>query len=665
MEIKGYQSRVHITQVLPCQRDELSLDPEARFHHLINTSWLYDPFGDNSTYGVEFKISTCFSWEFFMWAKSAGEAKELGNALLLSLQEKYKGLDGQVSVYPLYSEYLEIERPLYEIIIPSNTPKKLQLLRKVINYYKAPRRIINMNMFILWKRDDLHNLPKPYRYMIKIFVSLSSNQETFMEFGKQEFALKSILRYLVSDMSIPPYNKVDYKLLSPLKWKEILMCNVFPERSKYEIERGLSMPVELLPTYIEPNKIDFTIPLDIPLQKPPILENRNLINLPTSKDDDNYIFFGNKLIDGVLSNEIGIIEIDSLNSHLNIFGKTGTGKSTLIKMIVNELCNKRPDVGILILNLVKPDLEKDFPMAEVYKFPSERFKVPYFVLGKRVKKSISGASNVLAACLGLKYLGPIIISETFQRCYTEYSEFPKQITQFFDCVEENIKAKPYDADTQKTILTAFRRRIDELFANPELEETLRHNTNFSRNIPDWFLKWRRGEVVLLDLTELDYKEQHLITILIFQMVETLTPFDNSNKLKYLITIDEAHRVVGTSTDRDPESVEFIMKNRINAIFSNNIEECRSKGLGIIISDQMAHILIESAIDSAGIKILFRLGYPSNEIFTGNVKEREMLLNLEKRYALVLNGTNGERYLIKTADDKDLESRFMNLEKNNN
>jgi len=100
------------------------------------------------------------------------------------------------------------------------------------------------------------------------------------------------------------------------------------------------------------------------------------------------------------------------------------------------------------------------------------------------------------------------------------------------------------------------------------------------------------------------------------------------------------------------SAGFIMKNRINALFSNTIEECRSKGLGIIISDVNPHRLLDSAIDSAWIKILLRLGYPSNEIFTGNVKEREMLLNLEGRYALVLNGTNGERYLCRTADNID-------------
>ena len=38
-------------------------------------------------------------------------------------------------------------------------------------------------------------------------------------------------------------------------------------------------------------------------------------------------------------------------------------------------------------------------------------------------KSIRGFGNVLAACLGLKYVGPVVITETLQRCYDEYGDF--------------------------------------------------------------------------------------------------------------------------------------------------------------------------------------------------------------------------------------------------
>jgi len=655
MGIIGYQSRVHITQASPCDENKLFTDPEAKYNHIISSSWLYDPFGDNSTYGVEFILNKSFSWDFFKWAQNDQEAKQIGEALLLSLQEKYRGLDGQVSIVPLFSEFLEIDRPLYEINFPYVSTIKLPFLKKLITFSKSPRKKIDVNMFILWKRDDLQRSPKVNRFLIKIFLSLNGNLETSMNFKEQESASKAALKYLITDMNIPPYINVEYQEQSPSIWKDIFTGQVFPNKADLGIGPREDLPIELYPTTIEPDCVDFTILPGMPLPKPPILENRNLVNLPISKDDRNYIYFGDKMIDGVLSNEIAVLDINSLNTHLNIFGKTGTGKSTLIKIIINELCKKRPDVGILIINLVKPDLEKDFPSAEVYKFPSKEFEVPYVVLGKRVKKSITGTSKALAACLGLKYVGPVLISKLLQRCHARYNKFPHRITTFSDLVENHIKTQPWDADTTMTISTAFRHRSDELFEDVDLDNTLKIPEEGPWAIPEWFVKFRDGNLVLLDLTDCDYKEQHLITMLIFHMIETLLPFVDSNELKYLVGLDEAHRVVGKSRDNDPESIEFIMKNRINDYFSNTIEECRGKGLGIIISEQNPHLLLDSAIDSARTKILFSLGYPSNEIFTGNMKEREMLLTLDDRYALVMK--KRERFLCKTADEEEFKEEI--------
>lgn len=625
------------------------VNKETNFNHISDTSWLFDPFGNKSTYGVEFKIGEGFSWDFYLFTRSIDKAEELGYALLMSLRERFKGLDGKVSTDPIYSKYLELERPLYEIVIPSSPIEKIHFLRKLINYYKSPDRELDLNMFILWKKDDLNVMAPIHRYMIKFFISLYPNKERYMDIQRVRSLYKAILQYLISDMSIPPHIQSSFKLVPPTRWKEVLTCKIFPTKAQYGIGRYSSMPRELLPHYIEPTKIDFTIPQDIPLKIPPILNSRNLDTSSNLLDPANYLFFGKKLIDGVLSNEKAILEIDWLNTHLNIFGKSGNGKSTLIKLLINELNLKRPDVGVLIINLVKPNLEHQYSMAKLYKFPCENFKVPYILVSSRVKKAISGSSNVLAACLGLKYVGPILISETFQRCYSEFEDFPLNITEFFKCVESNLKAKPYDPDTQKTILVAFIRRIEELFSNHELKNTLQ----FNREIPEWFLQWRKGDTIIIDLTECDNKEQHLLTMLIFQMIETLTPFNRLNEFKHLITIDEAHRVIGKAKDNDPESVEFIMKNRINALFSNTIEECRSKGLGILIAEQKPHLLLDSAIDSAAIKILFGLGYPSNELFTGDLEDRETLLNLKSRYALMINGRSSERYLCRIIDDNGL------------
>lgn len=645
MEIVGYQSKVNITQVLPCVGDDRVRSHEIELKRLINTSWLYDPFGDNLTYGVEFRVGRCFSWEFFLFSDTSEIAEELGGALMYNLQDRYKGLDGEVNVYPLYSEFLNIDRNLYELVFPSNPPNKLNLLRKIINYYKTPKRRMDAHFFILWKRDNLHVSPDPFNFMLRTFVTFNPNSEFPMNSDEQASKINTVLRYFISDVSIPPYQKANYILLPPKYWKNIITSNVFPEKAPYG-----ELPRELMPKFINPRLIDFDIPLDLPLLKPPVLENRNTVNLGVSKDDPNYIYIGKKMNEGVLSTELALIKIDELTTLLNIFGKIGTGKSTLIKIALDEIQKKRPEIGILILNFGKPFLEDDYPMAHVYKFPSEQFKVPYITLFDRTMISIRASSNTFAACLGLKYLGPQIFSETLQQCYSSYNKFPADITEFFRCVDENLKAKSWEPEYKQHVCTAFKRRIYELFHRDDLKVTLNLIEGDWKVIPDWFTKWKNGETVLLDLTKFVEEEQHLIGMLIFNMIENLIPIDTerSNKLKYLLIIDEAHRIAGKASDTHSESPEFIMKNSTNSSLKRIWQESRAKCLGIINADQNPHLLHEVAIDSARKNILFQLGYPSNQIFGGTIKERDMLLTLQGRYALVIN--NNERYLMRTRDD---------------
>ena len=218
-----------------------------------------------------------------------------------------------------------------------------------------------------------------------------------------------------------------------------------------------------------------------------------------------------------------------------------------------------------------------------------------------------------------------------------------------------MKAKTWEPEFKQHVRAAFKRRINELFYREDLMNTLNLIDGEWNNIPKWFKKWMEGETILLDLTKCTEEEQHLVGMMILHMIEVLIPRDRekSNMLKYILTIDEAHRLLGESNDRHPESPEFIMKNKTNSSFSRFANESRSKGLGIIKADQKPHLLLPSAIDSSRQKILFKLGYPSNQIFTGSVEEREMLLNLQGRYALVL--TNSERYLMRTAEDTTLKS----------
>jgi len=92
-----------------------------------------------------------------------------------------------------------------------------------------------------------------------------------------------------------------------------------------------------------------------------------------------------------------------------------------------------------------------------------------------------------------------------------------------------------------------------------------------------------------------------------------------------------------------------MKEQMAKIFSELLKEYRSRGIGFIIADQSPKRLFDDVSSQPSIKIIFRLDYPNNTLFSEDRKERQLLTQLSHRHAHVINGATGEKYLINTVD----------------
>ena len=632
----GYYSRINIKSLYPkAEEDDRIFDPEKKFYHNLDSSWLCDPFQDDTTYGVRFSLSSGFSWEFFTLVESAERAEELGTAFLLYLQEKFKGFNGKVSAHPLYSKNLESNLPLYEIVVPS-VKIKLHLIRKLISYYNSPQRNLDLELFIFWKRISQKEHIDP-RYKIRIFASLKPNGEFLKRKSNWESKGIAVLRYLTSETLMPSCEKREYKRLPNASWKDVFLFNIFPEN-------------EMPNSDVTSENVDFIVLPNTPILKSPVLENSNVINVSILRSDPKYIYVGRKVIDGLVTKQVAAIEINALNKHASIYGKTRTGKTKAIENFCNEIRSKRTDVGILNVNLAKPGQEKYYPRARVYSFPSDTYKIPYVINDGGSIKCIRASSHALAACLGLKYVGPVLLSRAFQLCYKETKTFPTKLQDFFKYIEKVLEEDPYDERMQGRLLGALKQRTKELvFESKETASLFSCPSPESMHSSlDWFFRWLEGDFVYLDLSALDNKDQCLATMLILQTIIALGPRGDGDTLTHLVIIDEAHRVIAKSKDKDPESTEFIMSNAINSQFSFIAEECGSRGLGFVIADQKPNDLVDSAVDFSRIKLLFSLGISHEVLFANDNKERILLSNLPTRYALLINGTTGERCLIKTA-----------------
>ena len=121
------------------------------------------------------------------------------------------------------------------------------------------------------------------------------------------------------------------------------------------------------------------------------------------------------------------------------------------------------------------------------------------------------------------------------------------------------------------------------------------------------------------------------------------------ELRKLIIIDEAHVILEKPITTNSDDADFIMKEQMSKIFSELLKEYRSRGVGFIIADQSPERLFDDVSSQPSIKVLLRLDYPNNLLFSEDPEERQMLSQLQNRLALVNNGTTGEKYLIKTLD----------------
>ena len=623
-------------------------------------SWLYNFFSDLTTYGTEITLGNSFTWEFFLKADSEFTAIKRGNLILMSLKSKFKGLVGEIEVKHITSEdfYSFKQNKFYELTLPRLPEGHIRLMQKIIDLfnYKAGHLV---KIYIFWQMDDSRNVKNEKigtlteYYKLKVFITGSLNYAPFIDEKRQRLELEGKLHYLALDIQDSLGNVAELKDASSEAWKNILNSNVFWQNDMKEVTGSCysfnyeDIPKPLLPCFVKPEMTDFTFSNDLQMDKSFNLENENIVQRSVLDGID----LGNIISNGNITDQIASIPIDDFVFSLLIFGKSGSGKTFFCGNIVDGLCKKAPKVGIVILNYAKEDQEKFYPVDEVIKFGTKEFRIPYFVSGKRLNKSIKETAKYLAANIGMKNVVPKIIARAMQEYYDEHRKVPTSLIELFNKIEDYMDKHQYSDELQTNLKQAIENRVHHLIDNPEFEKSLRivYDKNNREVLPEWFIKWRKGGKIFLDLSDCEEEEKHLLTNAIFRMINDLTSETMTDTLKNLVIIDEAHEISHKSYTTHPDDGEYIMKIQMEKQLSNLLLTHRSRGLGVIIIDTAPKALFESVIDSASIKILFRLGYPHNELFTSDKKEQRYLRKQGNRCALIDNGVTGDYFLFRTSD----------------
>jgi hypothetical protein len=660
LEAEYWQSRVKITQI-PLEIDSvINTDSHTGRQFKAPKSILLDPFLDQTQYGLELQISNGFMWTFFFRELSKEEALFRGFSFLRYMELQFPGLSGDVEAIPLTSSLLNRKHYLFELDLP-RLPKPFSIIEKFTHLFRKSK-VGEICLYLFWQKDDSCslNVGKIYDgvannlFRFKVYLRynppLLDERKDAEEMDRILIQFKSFLDYLTTDIRNAQGERFYFKLIESANWERILNSRVMFQNLNY-IQTGAqykyyyeNIEEEMRFAFVNPEEFDFSFPDSCPILRANALRLKNVEYLPIQKDNPNYIWIGNILDKGIPESNYSLIPIDHFAKSVIIGGKPGTGKTYLLRQMSIEFYDKAPEIGVLYLNFGKGNQEKFYKTDRTIKYGDKDFIVPYWVEGDYLDKGLQETATYLTASLGLREPVDKVLKNVMESFRRVNGTLPDSLTTLFKGLRKWYREHKYHEKYQTNILTAIDNRVLSLLSEKDVENTLKLTKN---SIPQWFKDWRNGKKIMLDISMCSIYLKLLIANAIFQMVRGLTPDFDVGRLQHLIVIDEAQQLFEIPKDYFTNTDAFITKEQLENIFNNLIREFRSKGLGFIIATVIPSNLFYSATKMPSLKILFNLDEECIKRFTSALDDRNFLMLLKVRRALVLNGNNSDRYAIQT------------------
>ena len=652
---KRWQARIKITHI-PAEIENQTLRDYVKERDVsIRKSFLTNPFLDDTVYGMELELKNDFSWTFFISEKTRGKALVKGYSYLRKLEMMYPGLSGKIEIVPIEGLKIKKDSELFELVA-SRRPIKFNIIEKIIHLFKK-EKIGELTFYFFWQRDDsirkgCHHFNGDFQAHFKLNIWMRIDPYPIPNSVQSLYhaLLKGFQEYLTIDIFNYLKVKAEFERRDQQDWSRIISSNVMYNNSKNKSVTGEFYNLirdNINFCFVYPAIVDFTFPANSPILAANILKSRNYQYKNVSISDKDSICIGNVISNGIVESNYDTIPINHFEGSTFIGGNMGTGKTRLLTQISREFHAKAPNVGILYLNVGKPNQEHLYQHDIIIKYGDPEFNVPYFVEGDDFNRSVGQTADYLTASLGLREPVPKLLKYVMEAFKKVNGEIPPSIRTLFRGLQKYYRENRYDSKYQQRIQTAINNRVIPLVSDDTFEKCMCRRI-FGESIlliPQWFLDWRNGKKVILDISMCDDYVKLVLCSAIFQMIFALT--HKVNGLTHLIVIDEAHVILGEPRELNTNSDIFIAKKKMGEIFDRLLGEFRSRGLSFIIADVNPSNLVRPVTELPSLKILFRMGEDSIRRFTKIFDDYKFLMLLEPRHALVLNGNNSERYAIKT------------------
>ena len=317
-----------------------------------------------------------------------------------------------------------------------------------------------------------------------------------------------------------------------------------------------------------------------------------------------------------IANEFGITTAD-LRAHTLVTGLTGMGKSTTIREILSQA-----DVPFLVLEPAKSEyrnLRIGGQPIRVYTAGDESvvpLRINPFELslddGDTVHSHIDALGAILNSAFPMEGPMAALVEQGLVRAYENAgwdiasgapptSGAVPTMDSFYNDLAAVIDEQKLSGDYGSNIRGALLTRINSLRIGPR-------GRLFNSETPfDVKELLSRPTVIEMRKVGNDESKAFLMGILMLRIYKHFESLGESENLKNLLVLEEAHRVFKRESGKNNTLVGNNTAQHAVEIFENILSEVRAYGLGIVIADQLPLRLSEGAIKNTNLKIAHRLG----------------------------------------------------------
>lgn len=331
------------------------------------------------------------------------------------------------------------------------------------------------------------------------------------------------------------------------------------------------------------------------------------------------------------------LDLMSLTMHTFVTGSTGSGKSTAIYKILEEVMNYNDEyeenISFMVIEPAKGEYKHKFGHlnnVKVYGTNSKKTELlrvnPFsFPDDVHVLEHIDRLVEIFNVCWPMYAAMPAVLKDAIERAYIscgwdlgesqcKYKQNEKFLYPCFDDlliqIEKVINESSYSSDSKSDYIGALSTRVRSL-TNGLYSRIFTSNEISSVDLFD--------KNVIVDLSRVGSIETKslIMGLLIIKMQEyrMSNQFEMNSNLKHLTVLEEAHNILKrTSTEQSSESSNLLGKSV--EMLTNSIAEMRTYGEGFVIVDQSPGLLDMAAIRNTNTKIIMRLPEQSDRELVG-------------------------------------------------